>query len=471
MNNLYSKILTPHGKRDEILRKIKTENEKGLLHILYMDYLSKLGFSSNIILPYYDEYNKNVRDLIVINNPEDAERLVLTHVKKTPYLKGLLYDSIISTTDVDEWKEQRQSYQPAFSVENELKKLIPISNERAKSCVTILHNIQKLCDDEFIDIYEFFLNEAMAQLQLAMFGFSNKYQEETNKKARAVFCEKDAPKAREFVGSLQKEIQHSIGPLSRAMKSRNNEISSNSEKFGNALIFPFAGHDTTANTLTWLIYELSKNDTVREKLHAEVDNFWNELPDKNIIEYEDLKKLKFMTRCLMETLRLWTSIPNGTFRELTKEDFITGKDGIKVKIPSGTYIQIPNWTRHRNPELWGEDVNIFNPERDFRDEEFFFDNGLASYNPSSERFSPFTYGPRDCIGKNFSQIEMRLILIHILKDFTFSLSPKQLRGYDQNNISFNSVTLAPRSIYNSTMTERNYGMYVKIIPRNIRSKL
>ena len=118
-----------------------------------------------------------------------------------------------------------------------------------------------------------------------------------------------------------------------------------------------------------------------------------------------------------------------------------------------------------------EDVNIFNPDRDFRDEEFFFDKGLASYNPSSERFSPFTYGPRDCIGKNFSQIEMRLILIHILKDFTFSLSPKQLGGYDQNNISFNSVTLAPRSIYNSTMTERNYGMYVKLIPRNIISKL
>ena len=132
MNNLYSKILTPHGKRDEILRKIKMENEKGLLHILYMDYLSKLGFSSNIILPYYDEYNKNIRDLIVINNPDDAERLALTHVKKTPYLKGLLYDSIISTTDLDEWKEQRQSYQPAFSLENELKKLIPISNERAK---------------------------------------------------------------------------------------------------------------------------------------------------------------------------------------------------------------------------------------------------------------------------------------------------------------------------------------------------
>ena len=82
---------------------------------------------------------------------------------------------------------------------------------------------------------------------------------------------------------------------------------------------------------------------------------------------------------------------DGTSREIIEEEYITGKDGEPVLIPKGTYIQIPNWTRHRNPELWGEDVNIFNPDRDFKDEEIWENMGINSYNPSTERFSPFTW--------------------------------------------------------------------------------
>ena len=91
-----------------------------------------------MIIPYIDEYNSEIRDLVIVNNPDDVERLVNTHVKKTPHLKPLLYNSIISTTDVDLWKQQRQNYQPAFSVESQLKKLVPISNKRAKFSIDIL---------------------------------------------------------------------------------------------------------------------------------------------------------------------------------------------------------------------------------------------------------------------------------------------------------------------------------------------
>ena len=111
---------------------------------------------------------------------------------------------------------------------------------------------------------------------------------------------------------------------------------------------------------------------------------------------------------------------------MDKDEYIIGneKDN-KVKIPKGTYIQIPKINRHRNPELWGEDVNIFNPFREFIDEESWDDTVDNTYNPSTERFSPFTYGPRDCIGKNFSQIEMRIILLHLLKNYSFKLTDIQ----------------------------------------------
>ena len=465
------KIPKPLGTKITILREIEEAKSKGILHILYMKYLSSLSYSSNILIPYYDEYNDKICDLVVINNPDDAERIAFNHVGKTPYLKNIVYDSIISTTDINHWKQQRQTYKDAFSVNSELKQLIPTINKRAQLSVKLLQDKQKICDEEYINIYDFFLNETMAQLQLAMFGFSNEYQEKSNKKIRTAFKDMNAIKGRGFVKSLLNETQFAKGPLSKIMKARNLKAKNKSEEFGNALIFPFAGHDTTASTLTWLVFELSNNHYAYKKLQNEIDQFWQSQTDKNNIDYDDLKNLKYMTRCIMEILRLWTAIPNGTFRELDKNDYIIGNDGEKVEIPRGTYVQIPNWTRHRNPDLWGEDVNTFNPDRDFRDEEFYFDKGINSYNPASERFSPFTYGPRDCIGKNFSQIEMRIILLYLLKHFTFSIPKKQLECYDQDHLGLNGVTLAPRSIYNKDLYDKSLGMYVSVMPREITSKL
>ena len=61
------------------------------------------------------------------------------------------------------------------------------------------------------------------------------------------------------------------------------------ENPGNALIFSFAGHDTTGNTLTWLIYELAKSNIRQKRLQHEVDDFWREQGERDI-EYQDFKK-------------------------------------------------------------------------------------------------------------------------------------------------------------------------------------
>ena len=143
--------------------------------------------------------------------------------------------------------------------------------------------------------------------------------------------------------------------------------------------------------------------------------------------------------------------------------YIIGIDDKKVFVPKGTYIQIPNWSRHRNPLLWGKDVNIFNPDREFHDDEIWNGEVLSSYNPSSKRFSPFTYGPRDCIGKNFSQMEMRIILLHLLRKYSFQLSHKQLYSYKEEDIGINKFTLGPRDYYDRD----KIGLYVNIYDRYI----
>jgi cytochrome P450 family 4 len=232
------------------------------------------------------------------------------------------------------------------------------------------------------------------------------------------------------------------------------------------MIFSFAGHDTTGNILSFLMYEISNNPELHYTLQTEIDLFWR-MQKERPISYEDFKRLPFMTRCINETLRLWSPIPNGTFRELIEDDYIIGIADTKVFVPKGTYIQIPNWSRHRNPLLWGNDAHIFNPNREFKADEIWNNTVINSYNPSSKRFSPFTYGPRDCIGKNFSQIEMRIILLHLFKHYTFSLTEKQMNTYNQEDLGLNQFTLGPRDIYDYNKN----GLYVKVKKRLFNSSL
>ena len=143
---------------------------------------------------------------------------------------------------------------------------------------------------------------------------------------------------------------------------------------------------------------------------------------------------------------------------IEKDEKIKGHDGSEITLPIGTYCQIINWTRHRNVELWGPDVNEFNPDREFKDSEIWSYEGFGTYNLSSDRFSPFTYGPRNCIGKNFSHMEMRLILLHLFKNHDFTLEKKQAETIeDPKYMGLNTFTMGPADIYGGFL-----GMYMNI---------
>ena len=105
--------------------------------------------------------------------------------------------------------------------------------------------------------------------------------------------------------------------------------------------------------------------------------------------------------------------------------------GEMVTLKKGTFVQVVNWTRHRNPRLWGPDVNEFNPDREWQGNEIWGmssaadENGQGAWhgsNPASPRFSPFTFTPRDCLGKNFAQMEMRTILANVFRKYDVVLS-------------------------------------------------
>ncbi|CAI0463248.1 unnamed protein product [Linum tenue] len=83
---------------------------------------------------------------------------------------------------------------------------------------------------------------------------------------------------------------------------------------------------------------------------------------------------------------------------------------------------------HHDPDIWGEDVNLFKPER--------FSEGIAkATNNNPTAFMPFGMGPHICAGFNFATNEAKITIAMILQRFTFSLSP----GYVHSPFPFLAV--------------------------------
>jgi len=432
----------------------------GQNHVFIEKTMEQLKTRSNICLPLLHQWistetdrKPRIDNLVIINHPADAERICKDHVKKAPIFKSFLYDSIISTTDNEDWLSQRGDMNIAFIPKLSLQKVFPISQKRAIKCSQLLKEIS----DNYlkpVNMSEFFLNETQAQLQLGMFGFSDEFEQRTNKKIRDAFSGIKLEYTDQFSKEALEETRVSKGPLSKLFDLSEDKLKNK----GNMLIFAFAGHDTTGHTLTWLLYELCKHPTYKQELIKEIDDYWL----KNSVEsYDTFNELPFMTKCITEALRMWPALANGTYRELEHDEVITGIDGFPVNVNKGTYVQIMNWQRHRSEELWGKSVNTFNPHRKFKDSEIWDHKGFGTYNVSSDRFSPFTYGPRNCIGKNFSHMEMRLILLNIFKYYDFHLSKEQ-ETVDVEGL--NLFTMGPKSIKKDELI----GLYVDVVPRKSR---
>jgi len=456
-------------KEVDLLHGMLLNEAQGMLMYIYGEWMQKYGtdgLASNIVVPYrisggWGKDSFSMVDLrFILSNPEDCERISRKHVKKDPaFGGGALMDSVISTEDIDDWREQRNVLNEAFLPKASLARIMPVSLERAKFCAARLGELVE--NGESVDMNDFYLHETMAQLQMALLGNSTEEMEKTNRPVRNAFGGRDG-KAK--LGDLPKAMAHLmdnamnnktlrvpsdtmegvkgtdtiVGPLGRSIGKDGHNFT-HTANYGNALLILFAGHDTTGHTLTWLTFELARHPEMMKTLQKEVDDFFEYLDGRDPV-YTDLPRLDFMNRCLTETLRLWPVVGNGTFRALHFPDTIMGPDGTEVDLPKGARCQIHTWARHMNPDLWGDDVNEFNPYRDFTPEELVNVGGpYAAVNPQSDRFSPFAFGPRSCLGKNFAQMEMRLILAYIFQVYDFSLAGPYKRFDIANDPSMKEI--------------------------------
>ncbi|KAE8690948.1 CYP749A22 protein [Hibiscus syriacus] len=170
--------------------------------------------------------------------------------------------------------------------------------------------------------------------------------------------------------------------------------------------FYFAGHETTNSSLAWTMLLLAIHTDWQDKARTEVLRvFGTQNPD-----YEGISKLRTITMIINETLRLYPPA-NSTPRKVEREVRVG-----KLVVPTGLEVDIRFLALHHDPDLWGDDVHVFKPER--------FAEGIAkTTNYNTAAFLPFGLGPRSCVGMSFAMIEIKIVLSMILQRYSFTLSP------------------------------------------------
>ncbi|KJZ69710.1 hypothetical protein HIM_10904 [Hirsutella minnesotensis 3608] len=172
----------------------------------------------------------------------------------------------------------------------------------------------------------------------------------------------------------------------------------------NTLIF--AGAETTGTALSAAVFYLAKNTRAYEKLMREVRSTFSTEDQINITS---VQTLQYMSAVLNETLRMYPPVPSGIPRRICK----SGNVVLGQYVPEDTIVSIWQWSLYRNPAFFSS-PDDFLPER-------WLENATCA-TVSKKAFQPFSYGPRDCIGKYLANAEMRLVLSRLILNFDFELA-------------------------------------------------
>ena len=182
---------------------------------------------------------------------------------------------------------------------------------------------------------------------------------------------------------------------------------------GHFWIFLFAGHDTTAITLAFTFYMLSRNPEKAAKLRAEHDRVLGPDParaaDRLTSDPTLVNQLPYTTAVFKETLRLWAPVSGGV-RATPPDHFLTHPETGERFPTHGWMINNNGAVMHRLEEYWPQ-PNTFLPER------WLVTNPNDPLHPRKGTFRPFEAGARNCIGQELVSIEVRLVLALTVREF------------------------------------------------------
>ena len=166
-----------------------------------------------------------------------------------------------------------------------------------------------------------------------------------------------------------------------------------------------AGHETSSNALSWLLYLLSSRPDCLEKVRQEFDSVLGDAP----LSYTDVPRFEFTAQVIHEALRLYP--PFWMVDRMAVADDLAGD----FAIPRGSTVIVYVYGAHHAPRYWPAPES-FDPER-------FIKANEKLHTPFT--YLPFGAGPRGCIGGNYAMLQILMILGALLRKYDLQLPPGQ----------------------------------------------
>ncbi|KAJ5093240.1 hypothetical protein N7456_009101 [Penicillium angulare] len=209
-----------------------------------------------------------------------------------------------------------------------------------------------------------------------------------------------------------------------------------------------AGRDTTAGTLCFCLFELSRHPEVVAKLRDEIRDRLGVGANGQKPSYTDLKEMKYLNAVINETMRLYPVVPFNVRFSLHDTTLPRGggSDGqAPVGIRGGTRVIYSTMLMQRDPDLYNgpDSKNYFDPGQ------WIPERWVEGWQPRPWHFIPFNGGPRICIGQQFATIEMGYTIIRILQAYERIIAlPVSGKDKVEDPVLRFEVTLSPGAEFN-----------------------
>jgi cytochrome P450 len=383
-------------------------------------------------------YLGGIKEAIVTTDPAVIQHVLKTNaenyqkseiqVKRMGHFlgKGLL------TTHGDAWRTQRRLIQKGF----DRKQLEALSAIMQDSLAESLRDFDKQIGDGPVDIYPHLMKMTFAMVARSLFGA--KLKDEDIDVVSQTICT-----VQEFI--VRQTLQPYLNPwfevsgelrrhedmrtradsvLMEYIKTRRQQAPGNDllqtlmdarysdgEGMSDELVLSesmqllVAGHETSSNALSWLLYLLSSRPDCLESLRQEFDSVLGGAP----LSFGDVPKFEFATQVIQEALRLYP--PFWMIDRMAVADDRVGD----VAIPRGSMVIVFVYGAHHAPRYW-QSPESFDPER-------FTKANEKLRTPLT--YLPFGGGPRGCIGGNYAMLQILMILSDLLGRYDFQLTQGQ----------------------------------------------
>lgn len=190
--------------------------------------------------------------------------------------------------------------------------------------------------------------------------------------------------------------------ISRIVNNEN--YLNDSERAADIVLFLVAGHDTTAFSIAWTLFEVANNkrDIQLERYREEAAVAESE---------EDLRRIDALHYIIKEGMRFHPVAAMGSLRNVPETLDFADDDGSRMRFPKDCVVWVNQYSMFRNPKYFGDDADVFRPDR-WR--EASVEMQLAHI--------PFAAGARNCAGQSLANAEMSTVLSMLLAKYDFSVA-------------------------------------------------